>query len=342
MTGDPPARVGVVGLGLIGGSILRSLGNLEGFDVMGFDSAQGVHAQVRDAGFGVSESLAALVRWSDVLVLCVPIGAEAAVLDEVAAHAVSRGQVDKPLVVTDASSVKLDLDSAILQQAKQEGSLVFVPGHPMAGTEKAGFQASLDGLFGGAVWVLCPDQGETEEYVVALMGIISALNARAICLTVSDHNRIVAEISHLPYVLAATEVLAVSDGREGEQSLRLAASSFRDVTRVASSPPSLSAAMTGWNHQALRQALDRAQEAIDQFRSAMDAGGVVAVAQLEELFEAARAKRTRYLGMRSETVVKEADVAKGTLVSACLELGSLGHTIRSVEDGGATWRLSSD
>ena len=58
-------------------------------------------------------------------------------LDEVAAHAVSRGQVDKPLVVTDASSVKLDLDSAILQQAKQEGSLVFVPGHPMAGTEKA-------------------------------------------------------------------------------------------------------------------------------------------------------------------------------------------------------------
>ena len=233
--------VAVVGLGLIGGSLLHAL-TAAGHPVTGYDADPQTREQARAAGFAVAGSVAAAAAGAEVVVLAVPLPALPAVLDELAAF---------DGLVTDVTSVK----GPVRELMAEHGVRRFVGGHPMAGKETSGFTAADPALFAGCAWVLCLEPAETGlADWLRLAALFTAMGARVVPVTAAEHDRAVAEVSHVPHLLAAALALSLV---ANPLAATLAAGSFRDGTRVAASRAELIAAMCGGNAAAVRDVLTR-------------------------------------------------------------------------------------
>lgn len=247
---------------------------------MGYDADPATRAVARTASararlgcrWQVAGSIADAVAVADVTLVAVPAPAVGGVFDQLAAAGYDG-------LVTDVTSVKgpvRDLAAGRLPAAPG-GGIRFVGGHPMAGRETSGFTASESELFRGCVWVLClePDETSLTDWL-ELAAVVTELGARVVPSTAIEHDRAVAVISHVPHLLATA--LAASAGSD-PLALTLAAGSFRDGTRVASTRPELVAAMCGGNAAAVRDALDSVLAELGRARAALNAtdpaGGLV-------------------------------------------------------------------
>ena len=240
------ATYGVLGIGLIGGSIAKKLGH----DVIVWDSNEHSIESAKSQGIQFSTSLDDLVNTVDILVIAVPFAAFDPVF---AAVQVAAARREKPILVTNVLSVMKPFDVT-------EPNVHFVAGHPMAGTEHSGFDASFAGLFEGARWVLSNHQAELEA-------LIARVGATAVILPAELHNEAVARISHLPHVLAAAQLLATP---EDDEIFGLAASSFRDSTRVAATRPELTSAMVTNNRKEVLRAIEALKGVLDEFAEALE------------------------------------------------------------------------
>lgn len=333
MTGIAATRVGVVGAGLIGGSVCRSLRASGVAGVSVYSPSRSTVDEVRHHGFVVVDSVRDVVAGSDVVFVCVPMGVQRSVLAEVvdAVRATGNSQV----VVTDVASVKGDAAREAVDLFGSAGA-AFIPGHPMAGTEESGFAASTATMFDGATWVLCPETAGPGE-VLVLSQLVLAMKAKVSFLDIESHDRGVAAVSHLPHVLAATLVNSLPGGDEGELALRLAAGSFRDGSRVAGSEPWLSASMVNLNSANVRGSLDRAVGLLSGLRDALDRGDDAAVVGF---FESARSVRTAYTAAKSQTATETVSVlasdAVATLGAACAD----GALVSSLAVNDDTWTVT--
>ncbi|BCJ43359.1 prephenate dehydrogenase [Actinoplanes ianthinogenes] len=221
-------RIAVIGLGLIGGSLLQALAGA-GHEVSGYDADPATRELARAAGYDVRETATAATAGTAVAVLAVPLPHLSGVLAELA---------DYPGLLTDVTSVKGPVRE--LAEGRR-----FVGGHPMAGTEASGFAAADPELFRGCVWVLCvePHGTDLDDWMV-LARLYTALGARVLPVTAAEHDNAVASISHVPHLLAA----ALASRLAGSPlNAALAAGSFRDGSRVAATRAELIAAMCGGN-----------------------------------------------------------------------------------------------
>jgi prephenate dehydrogenase len=221
----PGRRALVVGTGLIGGSIALGL-RRRGWHVSGIDADE---ARADDAlAAGVVDALGDDLD-AEVVFVAVPA---AAVADEVRRIlAVTERRPDA--VVSDVSGVK----TAIVEAADHPR---FIGGHPMAGSEQIGLHGADPDLFEGAVWVLTPTAATDLESFDRLKGVVLSLGADLLVLSPADHDRLVAVVSHVPHLVAATLMNAASAGAEQDGALlRLAAGGFRDMTRVAAGHPGI-------------------------------------------------------------------------------------------------------
>jgi prephenate dehydrogenase len=302
-----------LGLGLIGGSVLRAAA-AAGRDVFGYNrSVEGAQA-ARFDGYDATEHLDEALRHaaeSDALiVLAVPRPALPILLGHIRDIA-----PDCPL--TDVTSVK----GAVREEVRSFGlEAKFVGSHPMAGTAESGWAASDPLLFVGAPWVISVDDGVDPHVWAQVMDL--ALDCRAVIVPArsDEHDAAAAGISHLPHLLA--EALAVTAG-EVPLAYALAAGSFRDGTRVAATAPDLVRAMCEANSTELLPMLDRAIELLVKARDSLATHESVA-----ELVEAGHAARMRYDSFsRPEimTVVIGADGWRDELAAA----GRAGGVIRS-------------
>ncbi len=222
--GEGP-RALVVGTGLIGGSIALAL-RRRGWYVTGTDAdaerlAEALRSGVVDqAGDDLD---------AGVIFIAVPA---ASVADEARRILATPGR--RPdAVVTDVSGVK----TAIVEAADHPR---FIGGHPMAGSEQVGLRGADPDLFEGAVWVLTPTAETDLDAFTTLQGVVTALGADVLVLSAPDHDRLVAVVSHVPHLVAATLMNAAATGAEQNGSLlRLAAGGFRDMTRVAAGHPGI-------------------------------------------------------------------------------------------------------
>jgi prephenate dehydrogenase len=269
----------VLGLGLIGGSIMRATAKA-GREVFGYnrsvEGAQGAVADGFDASTELTQTLSRAAQTGALIVLAVPMPA----LPSMLAH-VSELAPNCPL--TDVTSVK----TAVLDDVAAAGLLQrFVGGHPMTGTAESGWTAGHAGLFTMAPWVVSVD--DHVDPVVWSMVMTLALDCGALVVPAKsdEHDAAAAAISHLPHLLA--EALAIT-AAEVPLAFALAAGSFRDGTRVAASAPDLVRAMCEANSGQLLPALDRAVELLNRTRDSLDWDNSVA-----ELVEAGHAARTRY------------------------------------------------
>jgi prephenate dehydrogenase len=168
-------------------------------------------------------------------------------------------------LVTDVTSVKGRVRALVRERALLAG---YVGGHPMAGRETSGFASADPQLFDGCAWVLCLELGETDlADWMTMAGLVTALGARVVPTTADEHDRAVAAVSHVPHLLAS----ALMEAAAGDPlALTLGAGSFRDGTRVAASPPALTAAMCGGNAAAVGAALDAVLSLLGTAREALD------------------------------------------------------------------------
>ena len=211
----------VIGLGLIGGSIALAL-RRRGWRVAGDDHRPGT---TRDAlGSGVVDT-DELLPDADITFVAVPVSSIPTQVER--ALAATSG------LVTDVGSVKASVVDAIDDPR-------FIGGHPMAGSELDGLHGADAELFSGAVWVLTPRTDADDLALSRVSAIIRSIGAEVVALPAERHDEIVAVVSHVPHLAAATLMrLAVDRSEEHGALLRLAAGGFRDMTRIASGRPEI-------------------------------------------------------------------------------------------------------
>ncbi len=235
-------RALVVGTGLIGGSIALGL-RQRGWHVSGLDvDEERLHTALQT---GVID-----VAGDDPRAEIVFIAVPAAAVGAVARRLLDDDARSPDAVVTDVSGVK----TSIVEQADHPR---FIGGHPMAGSEQTGLHGADPDLFVGAVWALTPTAVTELEAFNRLKGVVTSLGADALVLPAADHDRLVAVVSHVPHLVAATLMNAATDGAEQDGTLlRLAAGGFRDMTRVAAGHPGIWPDICAENAAAIVDALD--------------------------------------------------------------------------------------
>jgi prephenate dehydrogenase len=264
-------RVAVIGLGLIGGSLLRALaGPGSDHTVAGYDADPAVRAMARTAAgqappdqrWRVGTSVRDASDDADVVVLAVPFPAFAGVIDDLANGGFSG-------LITDVTSVKGPTRAVMADRWRRSGQALagYVGGHPMAGREISGFAGADPALFRGCAWALAiePDETPLSDWLTVAR-LATGLGARVVPVTADEHDRAVAAVSHVPHLLAAALIRAVA---ANPLALALGAGSFHDATRVAASAPGLTSAMCGANHVAVAAALDAFFDELDIAESAL-------------------------------------------------------------------------
>lgn len=220
-------KVGVVGLGLIGGSIFKKLIE-EGFDVVGVSKSQD--------GENIFKNYDVL-KDCDIVFVCSAMNKTMAILDEL------ENFLTPETIVTDVCSLKKFV-------CEKKRPYRFIPSHPMAGTEHQGFENSFSELFKGAKWALTPY--DKMDGIVDLIQVIKKLGADVILTTPEKHDEAVALISHMPMVVAQALFMTASDN---PIALDLAASGFRDMTRLAMSNTEMANDMVVMNSKNIQNAI---------------------------------------------------------------------------------------
>ena len=199
-------KIGVVGLGLIGGSIFKALRGK--YDVIGVSSS--VNEDNVSADYQT-------LKDCDLVFVCTPMSVTLEILDKL--ETILRPET----IVADVCSLKSFV-------SKKEYSYKFIPSHPMAGTENSGWESSFPDLFQGAKWVITPLGGKILDEQEVLEKVIESLGARVVITAPEEHDKAVALISHMPMVVAQALCENIKDNKLAQE---LASSGFRDTTRLA-------------------------------------------------------------------------------------------------------------
>ena len=263
-------RVGIVGLGLIGGSLGLALRASRWATVVAFDADPGVRQRAVDFGAAddVADSPEDLAESVDLLVLAAPPKANLDLLPLL-------GPLLRPdAVLTDVGSVKREF-ATLVQAVLPERC---VPSHPMAGSERHGLDAARADLFNRATWPITPLSTNLPEAVARVETMVRVVGASPIFLTPEEHDRAVSVTSHAPHVIAyALSALAKEREASGESISALAAGGFHSTTRVAASSPMLWAQICRANRLNVLDALSGFRATLDQMTAALESGDAEAL-----------------------------------------------------------------
>ena len=265
MNDAPPfARVAVVGLGLIGSSVVRAVqAAMPGVEVAGYDADAGVRETARSIGLGtVGDDPVAAVSGADLVMLCVPVGAMGA-----AAAAIAPG-LSGSAVVSDVGSCKASVAQA-LREALPGATIV--PAHPVAGTERSGPQAGFASLFHRRWCIVTPLADSPAPAVARVAAFWRLFGAEVEVMAPDHHDRVLAVTSHLPHLIAYTIVGTASDLEEVTESevIKYSAGGFRDFTRIAASDPTMWRDVFLHNRDAVLEMLQRFSEDLSQLQRAI-------------------------------------------------------------------------
>lgn len=261
------SRMAVIGLGLIGGSLALAARKAALVDrVVGCASRQasldsGLALGIIDEG---TLSAADAVKGADLVFLSVPVATMPTIMAEIAPC------LRPDAIVTDGGSVK-----QFVWQAAQEllpNPANFVPGHPIAGREKSGVEAAVAHLYQDHRVILTPTADNAVEAVQRVVELWEGVGAIVEVLDIVEHDRVLAETSHLPHLLAFSLVDSLSRQGDSHDIFHYAAGGFRDFTRIASSSPVMWRDIFLHNTQATLDALTVFETGLVQFRQAMEAG----------------------------------------------------------------------
>ena len=223
----------ILGVGLIGGSVARALRECNCVDSIVGTGRHQQHLQ-RAEDLGVIDAynldLAKAVEGADLVLVAVPLGAMQQVFEQIKPH------LSPDAIVTDVGSAKQSVISAATQAFKSQSSM-FVPGHPIAGTEKSGVDASFAELFQHRRVILTPTAQTDKRALGVVKQVWQACGAQVMEMDATHHDAVLAATSHLPHMLAYALVDTLARMDDSQEIFDYAAGGFRDFTRIASSDP---------------------------------------------------------------------------------------------------------
>ena len=263
-------KVGIVGLGLIGGSLAKAIHGRTGIkEIVAIDKDEASLKMAKEEGV-ITESSCDdihILSGCDVVILCAPVDVIKNMQDDLA-------KVDIGMI-TDVGSVKQPVMDAIRLPN-------FVGGHPMAGSERYGYACSNGSLFENALYVIClPEYSEVSANMLqSFEELIRAIGAIPMRMTAKEHDERVAAVSHLPHIVASSLSLLMANRDDGALS-RMAAGGFRDITRIASSNSKLWVGITSNSREALLPILDEYIDTLTKWKTALENNDS---AELEKLF----------------------------------------------------------
>ena len=282
-------KLAIIGVGLIGSSLSLALKQVGAVgEVIGYgrnrDSlARGIELGVLDRYEATIEDA---VKDADIVVVAVPMGAMASVFAELA------GKLRSDAVVTDVGSSK----GAVVKAARASlgaDFARFVPGHPIAGTEKSGVEAGFASLYQGRRVILTP-LAETDARATARIDAMwRECGAEIEYLDIQHHDKVLAATSHLPHMLAFALVHHLSNMNDHEEIFRYAAGGFRDFTRIASSDPVMWRDVCIANGDALIELIEQYQDELNRVTTAIQDGNAD---ELLRLFSRAKSERDSLIG----------------------------------------------
>ncbi len=285
-------RLAVIGVGLIGGSLARALREAGAVgEVVG--CGRGVPNLEQAVALGVidrySRDPAEAVAGADLVFLAVPLGA---VRDTLASI---RPWLAPGAIVTDGGSVK----GSVVADARavlSEELPRFVPGHPIAGTERSGVEASFASLYQNRRVILTPLPETDPAALERVAWMWRVCGAQISLMEVRHHDQVLAATSHLPHMLAYGLVDSLARLEENDEIFRYAAGGFRDFTRIASSNPVMWRDICLANREALGEALQRFSLELQELAETIERADA---AHMLEIFERAKAARDRYIDSAS-------------------------------------------
>jgi len=280
-------RIAVIGLGLIGGSMGLALrrARWRAAEIVGYVRSTEVGRVALDSGAvdRIESSLRETVRNAELIVIATPVLTIENVLSDIAAD------LAPDSVVTDTASTKLQ----VMRWAEQllPPRVSFVGGHPMAGKEISGIRAAKADLFRSCTYCLTPAQQAKPAALETVIDMVRQLGAEPMTIGAQQHDNLVAGISHLPLLVSAALVSATTRDPSWEQMSRLAASGYRDVTRLASGNPEMNAHICLSNRAAIISWIDEFTRELQRLRGLVADGSN----EIEAALAMANEARQRWL-----------------------------------------------
>ena len=276
-------RVGIAGIGLIGGSLALALRRARpGIRMVGVDRGPALERAAALGVFDVVDTDVGALAGADLVVLAAPVRQNAELLRSLPPV------LTASVLVTDTGSTK----RAVIEAARGlPPHISFVGGHPLAGSAQGGATAARPGLFEGRRWLLTPGPAtRSPGDVEALAGLVTLCGATPHVMDAAAHDRIVAALSHLPQLTASALMQVVGDTVGGDN-LALAGPGLADATRLAASPPAIWQDICATNADAIAPLIEALIETLQRLRDDLPHGEVIT-----EVFTSAREWRGKIEG----------------------------------------------
>lgn len=319
---------GFIGLGLIGGSIAKAIkekipsSNIIAYDISAETLSIAQKEYIADI---VTDSIDQQFRTCDYIFLCAPVQKNDENLQAI------KNVLSPTCLLTDVGSVKSQIHYAITEAGLQAQ---FIGGHPMAGSERVGFLNSKSGLLENAFYILTPTEEVPKEQLEKYRLLVETLGAIPLILSPEQHDYVTAAISHLPHVIAFSLVNLVknSDSPEGIMKM-IAAGGFKDITRIASSSPSMWQQICMTNTDNISRLLSDYITSLSEIKDALDGKKADT---LYHLFDTAREYRDSFSNAssgpikRSYTISIDIADEPGALASIVAILAANGISIKNI------------
>ena len=223
--------IGFIGLGLIGGSIAKGIRRHHpDYTLIGYDYYyESIEKAIKNGTIntGVKE-VGEEFKSCDIVYLCMPVSINVEYLSKI------KPFLKNTCILTDVGSVKAPIHEEVISLNMEQ---VFIGGHPMAGSEKTGYENATDHLVENAYYALTPSNHTTKESLEILKELTTSIGALPIILEPHEHDYVVAAISHLPHIIASSLVNIVKQSKNEDVMKSIAAGGFKDITRIASASP---------------------------------------------------------------------------------------------------------
>ncbi len=321
-------KIGVIGLGIIGGSIVKAIAN-KGLSecVVAYNRNPEItrlalnEGTIQLAAYEIDDSF----KDCEIIFICVKVDIIPSIV-----HKLSE-IVNKGCILTDVGSTKTDIIKAVENIGIP---CRFIGGHPMAGSEATGYKAARHNLFENAYYVLTPLKDTEDNYINKLVQFVKNLGALPVILEPNEHDYATAAISHMPHILASSLVNTIS-GLDDEKRLMhtLAAGGFRDITRIASSSPEIWKSICFANKDNIIKVVSSFVKKIEQYVNSLNSNDE---SMIMSLFSDARDYRDSFSEKRVGALFKTYDIIvdvddrPGVIGTISSELGKHGISIKNI------------
>ncbi len=316
----------VAGVGLIGGSLAKALKlkcgirKIVGIDPDRENLQKALDSGILDEGY---DKPGEFLNECSIVFVCAPVPVCADLAVEISKH------TGPECIITDTASSKTEIMHTVEEAAED---IRFIGGHPMAGSERSGFEYSREDMFENAFYIIIENRKDPAG-VLAIRDLAEMMGAIPVVTEAKDHDSAVATISHVPHITAAALVNLLDKSKNSELARNIAAGGFRDITRIASSQPALWRDIVLSNKEAVAEELDKLLDILKDFKKYISN---IEKGYVEDFFSRAKASRDIISGEREGLlpgkyqIVAQVPDKPGIIAGIASVLGGHGLSIKNI------------